>query len=275
MILGGVRGELSFISPILDILPFAKVRHVLDVFRRLQEYGRIAVKNSKADAEGGHRTIFATMIHEAGSKHSLSDDLIASEASNITIAGTDTTAVTLTFLIWTVLRRPDIKEKLLKELQTLRADPQGRDLEQLPYLRNVIDETLRLYSAAPSSLPRTIKHHAFTLGRYQLPAGTVVSTQAYTFHRDPAVFRDPETFDPDRWIDPSKEMKEYFIPWGGQARICLGRDLARLELMHGTNMFFKACPDAKVAPTTTEKTMEQSDFFLMAPVSHKCEITCK
>ena len=65
------------------------------------------------------------------------------------------------------------------------------ELENAPLLNSVIEETLRLYGAAPGALPRIVPSQGMTVAGYHLPAGTEVSTQAYTLHRDPRLFQEP------------------------------------------------------------------------------------
>lgn len=213
------------------------------------------------------------MLEESTLKDELSDDMISSEATNVILAGTDTTSVSLTYLIWCVLTHPHVNKTLQAELCTCSADPTAKELEALPYLNRVIDETLRLYSAVPASLPRETPATGAMLAGYHIPGGTTVGTQAYTFHRNPAVFPDPEKFDPDRWVNPTREMKEAFVPMSAGSRSCLGVHIAKLQLWHATVAFFRACPDAQIAPATTAASMEIFDYFVIAPVSHKCEIT--
>ena len=66
------------------------------------------------------------------------------------------------------------------------------ELERLPVLHAVIEETLRLYGAAPTPLPRVVPTGGIQLGGYHLPAGTDVATQSWTLHRDPENFSNPE-----------------------------------------------------------------------------------
>jgi cytochrome P450 len=65
------------------------------------------------------------------------------------------------------------------------------ELEAAPILNSVLNETLRLYGAAPGALPRIVPSRGLAVGEHHIPAGVEVSTQAYTNHRDPAVFPDP------------------------------------------------------------------------------------
>lgn len=123
----------------------------------------------------------------------LDDVAIATEARNLIVAGTDTTSVTLTYLLWAVLRNPAVKAKLLAEIdENVHGDTFGTaDAEELPYLQAVMQETLRLYGAAPGGLPRSTPRGGRVLDGFFMPEGTVVATHAYSLHRNGKVFADP------------------------------------------------------------------------------------
>jgi len=156
-------------------------------------------------------------LFEAG-EAGLSDDEIRAEAQAYIVAGSDTTATTLTYLVYSVCCRGDVRQKLVKELMELPDDFGLSDLRELLHLNNVIDETLRLYAAVPSALPRVVPARDAHLAGYFIPGDTVVSTQAWTLHRDPDVFPDPETWDPARWEKGSKLMHDAVMPFGGGSR---------------------------------------------------------
>lgn len=130
------------------------------------------------------------MVPEDGTQH-IPDYLVMMEAANIIVAGTDTTAMSLTYLIYEILRHPRVKTRLIEELKGLPAYPSGEQLENLPYLNNVIQENFRLNPGVPGSLPRDVPEGGVKFGKYYLSAGTTVSTQAYTFGRDKSVFHEP------------------------------------------------------------------------------------
>lgn len=124
-------------------------------------------------------------------KSGLTDDDIRQEAQSYIIAGSDTTAVTMTYLTYSVCRDARVRAKLTAELATLPENFSDNDLRELPYLKCVILETLRLYSAVPFGLPRTVPSQGANFVGYQVPGGTTVSTQSYSLHRDPEIFPDP------------------------------------------------------------------------------------
>jgi len=168
-------------------------------------------------------TLF-TKIFKAKEEDTLTFYEIFSNARVYLIAGSDTTAHTLAYLIWSVCKAPQIRDQLVAELTArLPSDLDSiseADLRELPYLNRVIEETLRLYSVVPSALPRIVPPRGAQLAGYWFPAGVTVSSQAYSLHRDPAIHPNPEVFDPDRWADGrvTKEMKDANMAWGGGSR---------------------------------------------------------
>lgn len=221
MFFSGMRVELSPLTSILEWIPHPAIQHFLNSTKRLHSYGLAAIEKSKsATTKSSNRgTIFSKMLNEseAGSG-GLSDSEIEREASNLIVAGSDTTAVTLTYLVYSVLTHPAIKERVLSEVSTLTPMFSSKEANALPYLSLVIKETLRLYGAAPGSLPRTVPEGGRNLGGHFLPEGTTVSTQAFTLHRDATIFEDPEAFKPERWESPTQNMKDAFMPFGGGSR---------------------------------------------------------
>ena len=224
---GGLRSEFDPIVPILDRLPIPPLRRILSVFSRLREYGKVAVENARSASKN---TLFTKILTQPESTSSMSEAdrevMIADEASNFMIGGTDTTSCTLTYLIWALLRDPEIKHTLVTELNKLPQNPTNSELESSTYLNNVIEETLRLYSAVRGSLRRTNHHRSAVLAGYMIPPKTVVSTQAYTFHRDPRVFIEPDRFNPNRWVDATQQMLQTSMAWGAGSRTCLRLHLA-------------------------------------------------
>lgn len=210
-------------------IPIPGFREGLTVFRTLQRLAEVSLdryrKLIEKDPDTPVPTLFTRLLRgeEDGS---LTPDEVRDEAQLYIVAGSDTTAITLTYLVWRVCRDPAVRDRLVDELQ--RLPPPGgegdryhnRDLARLPYLNRVVDESLRLHGAAPSALPRVVPRGGATLGggHYHLPGGTVVCTQSWSLHRSPDVFGDPERFDPDRWASPTRDMRDSFMPFGGGSR---------------------------------------------------------
>jgi len=154
-------------------------------------YGTKAVENAKRLGEASN--LMAAVLAEAGKEKSSLDDLdVQTEATSLIFAGSGTTANTLTYLTWNVLRRPALHRALENEARALGNDFSDAELEQLPLLNATIQETLRLYCAVPGSLPRVSPPGGATIGGHYIPEGVTCSTQAYTLHRDIVAWSHPE-----------------------------------------------------------------------------------
>lgn len=158
---------------------------------------------------------------------------IAAECADHLDAGLKTTSDTLMFALW-ALSLPghrQYQEHLIAEVRNSKSILAGNEsilpadvCDRLPFLDAVIKETLRLYAPIPASQPRTSTRDT-TIDGYHIPAGTVVSCQAFSLHRNPKVFPDPNTFSPNRWLADNAEtaeMKRWWWPFSSGARMCLG-----------------------------------------------------
>ena len=216
-LLGAIRTTVPVLVPLGNLLPFGLLHQAFKAGANLRSYAEQSLRRSKnmtlADPTRVKRTLF-TKLFSASEEGSLEFNEIICNAQAYIVAGSDTTANTLTYLVWAVCRHPSVKQELLNELKDLPEGFQDADLKNLPYLNQVINESLRLYGAAPSALPRVVPRNGAELGGYWLPEGTTVCTQAFTLHRDPSVFPDPEAFEPSRWADPTKAMQDAFMPFG-------------------------------------------------------------
>jgi cytochrome P450 len=185
--------------PLLRLLRFVPITAVQEMFNA-NDYILAGASRAveMARSRTGEANIFAKVIEDSdkdGAGH-IDDMDVRIEAMNIIIAGTDTSGVTLTYLTWAVLQRPDLQRALEDEVRALPEAFTENDLLALPLLNATIDETLRLYGAAPSSLPRVVPPGGAELGGKHVPQGVTVDTQAYTFHRDPEIWRDPLVYVP-------------------------------------------------------------------------------
>ncbi|SMR55123.1 unnamed protein product [Zymoseptoria tritici ST99CH_1E4] len=157
------------------------------------------------------------------------------QMKDVVFAGTDTTALNLSNIIWNLAKHSDIYAKLQAELAQTADDVQAYDAQRHPYLDGVIREGLRTLRANPTRFPREVPPAGYTYtspaGRtYHLPSGTIVGISPSVLHFNPAVFPDPQAFQPERWLNPSSEMLRDWIPFGLGPRQCIARNLAMIEL---------------------------------------------
>ncbi|MFE0358094.1 cytochrome P450 [Streptomyces nigra] len=158
----------------------------------------------------------------------MSRQQIHDEVITMVVAGADSTAYTLSWLLYELGRNPTVEARLHDELDTVL---DGRpvtfdDLPRLPYTQRLIQETLRLHSVSWIQMRRTIA--PVRLGATHLPAGAEILFSATTMHRDPDLYPDPLRFDPDRWLSPPR--REAFQPFSAGPRKCPGDHFSLTQL---------------------------------------------
>jgi cytochrome P450 len=162
----------------------------------------------------------------------MTDMLLRDESLGIFIAGHETTARTMSFLLLALNENPGVEARLHAELDSVLPRDEAPTLEhlkRLPYTLQVIKEVLRLYPPAPAYARDTAVEH--TMDGVRVPAGTVMLLFPYATHRHPAFWEEPERFDPDRWL-PEREAARHpyaYHPFAAGHRICLGNNFAMLE----------------------------------------------
>jgi cytochrome P450 len=143
--------------------------------------------------------------------------------SNI-IAGSDTTAISLSAILYNLVHNPPVLAKLRAEIDEFTQ--QGRcservtfkESQDMPYFQAVMKEALRMHSATGLPFWRVVPPGGAEISGHFFPEGAVVGVNAWVYHYDEAVFPDAKRFRPERWIeaeeDPArlKVMNEVYMP---------------------------------------------------------------
>ncbi|MFS7999054.1 putative cytochrome P450 [Helianthus anomalus] len=157
------------------------------------------------------------------------DTVIKATCLAMITAGSDTTSATLTWALSLLLNNPDT----LKTAQDEIDEHVGRDrrveesdIKNLTYLDAIIKETLRLYPAAPLSVPHESMEDCVVSG-YDIPKGTRLLVNLWKIHRDPNIWSDPYEFKPERFLTSQKDIDlkgNHFelLPFGTGRRMCPG-----------------------------------------------------
>ncbi|KAM7514381.1 hypothetical protein LguiA_003964 [Lonicera macranthoides] len=155
------------------------------------------------------------------------DDIIKGNILTLLLAGTDTSASTIEWAMSLLLNHPEVLEKTRAELDNNVGQDHlvdESDLSKLPYLQCIVNETLRLFPAAPLLLPH-LSSDDCTVGGFDIPRGTMLLANAWAIHRDPKVWDDPTNFRPERFESGQNEGYK-FVPFGMGRRQCPGAVLA-------------------------------------------------
>ena len=181
---------------------------------------------------------FLQMLLEARDPDSgqpMTENELLDEVLTLVIAGHETTASALNWTWWLIAAHPDVEHGLREEQDRVGDLELGRfaDLEQLPYAQAVVREALRLYPPGWLLTRRTIGPDR--LAGHGVPPGTDVFLSPFVVHRHPAIWDNPDSFDPDRFR-PGHDAERYrfaYLPFGIGPRHCIGENLALLEaLLH-------------------------------------------
>ena len=160
----------------------------------------------------------------------LSDDDICHELVLFILAGHDTTSTTLTYSLWALGHHPAIQDRLFEEVSALGDRPlTPDDVPRLGHTVRVLHEALRLCPPGAGT-PRLLKKDLAVDG-YRLEAGTMAVVSFYAMHRNPELWDDPLTFDPDRFLPERSQGRSrwQYLPFGGGPRSCIGDHFAMLE----------------------------------------------
>ncbi|KZT53068.1 cytochrome P450 [Calocera cornea HHB12733] len=204
------------------------------------------------------------------------DNVALSEALTMIVAGSETTTMAMVSALHELSLNPGIQARIRAEVAELmpeasRVDdvmesglPSFQVLQQQPYLSAVIKEVLRMYPSVPGLLPRVVPKDGMTVRNQFIPPGTAVAMQAWTIHRDPEVFPEPDTFNPSRWLDASeielKAMNARFMPFSAGTRSCVGEEFAMAQMYLMIAMF---CRFYQFAPAPgCDNGIEDNGFTL-------------
>ena len=144
------------------------------------------------------------------------------------LGGRDAAATAIAWALYWIHRLPAVRDKLLKELDSLGDSPDPMSIVQLPYLTAVCNESLRLSSTQPVTLPRRVESPV-KLMDYELDPGTVLRACIYLTHQRQDLYPEPKQFRPERFLE--RQFSPYeFLPFGGGVRRCPGDALAMFEM---------------------------------------------
>ncbi|PYI01030.1 benzoate 4-monooxygenase cytochrome P450 [Aspergillus sclerotiicarbonarius CBS 121057] len=172
---------------------------------------------------------------KTGKTRSLDRGEIEAEATILLDAGSDTTAIALTNVLYYLIKHPNTLNKLREEVSDVLTDEEiapYTKVKSLPYLKACLDESLRLSPPVPRGLERKTPPQGMEILGEQIAGNVTVSVSAYIAHRDPTLFPNPDSYMPERWLDESeatKDMRAAFIPFTTGVRACLGRNITMME----------------------------------------------
>lgn len=181
-------------------------------------------------------------------KESYSEEFLQHVALNFILAGRDTSSVALSWFFWSVIQNPNVEEKIIAEICTVLMETRGNDtskwvqeplvfeeVDRLIYLKAALSETLRLYPSVPEDSKHVIADDILPSGTF-VPKGSSITYSIYSTGRMKFIWGDDcLEFKPERWLSSDGSKYEVhdsyrFVAFNAGPRICLGKDLAYLQM---------------------------------------------
>ncbi|KAG0645611.1 Cytochrome P450 monooxygenase [Hyphodiscus hymeniophilus] len=271
--------HFGLILDIMDMMPRWMVKimnpsgiDVLDFFNDIGNQTKAIIKSYGGAKSGDYGR--PNVIHQMLDSPNLpvrdkSESRLALEVRTFVGAGTETTGNTLSVTAFHLLANP---EKALK----LKEEVQAAQNKSSTSLRPTTDDSpspqssLKAYGGTDSRLPRINTREAITYKTYQIPVNTPVSMTQRLTHYNKTIFPSPETFLPERWLDPSerRRLEKYLQPFGRGSRACIGLHLASSELYVTIAMLFGQF-DMRLFETEEYDIKQVHDFFSPFPDSER------
>ncbi|WP_280507627.1 cytochrome P450 [Nocardia flavorosea] len=235
-------GELRFISGLVEdigagalvgsvlpeklaSLPLPVNRKFLSAGTQLRKYCQDLIAARRAG--GGRRNDLLDILLDASADEHHSDEFLAAQAVTVLFGGIDPSTTTLTWALYELSQRPEMASTLRQEVSGA-GELAPRDLGQLDYLNRFLNEVVRIHSPLLQTR-RTVT--AVDLDGFTFPAGTDIGYSLAAVHRNPDIFAEPDTFDPDRWSDSSSGSKSRcFVPFSMGNQMCIGNNFAWMAL---------------------------------------------
>ncbi|KAJ5007468.1 Cytochrome P450 monooxygenase sdnE [Colletotrichum sp. SAR 10_66] len=212
-----IRERLALLESKIERLREKQNIDFYDAFRQPHSFDRSAVN---------HPIVLENLT-------SLSDVALVGESLDLLVAGSDTSATSVTTALFEILRNPAIEKRLVEELDAAIPDkndlPPLQTLEKIEYLTACVKEGIRLASAVPSRLPRIVPQNLsepLVVDGKIVPPGTIVSMSAHTMHSSVDLWGpDARLFNPNRWLgSDAKGLDQYQVAFSKGARMCIGQN---------------------------------------------------
>ncbi|XP_075215407.1 uncharacterized protein LOC142321295 [Lycorma delicatula] len=168
-------------------------------------------------------------IPEDSRKLSLKD--LAAETFVFILGAYETSSSTICYCLYELATNPDVQEKLIDEVDSINGDISYDELNNLPYLEMVLNETWRKHPPAGILVRENAQDYKLPDGKI-LEKGITTIISLYGLHRDPEHFPDPDKFDPERFnkSSPSQIVKPFsYLPFGDGPRFCIGTRFGKMQ----------------------------------------------
>nr|AAT72405.1 cytochrome P450 [Culex pipiens pallens] len=179
-------------------------------------------------------------IEVSTNKKKLSLEQVTAHAFVFFIAAYETSSTTISFCLFELARNPEIQKKVQQEIDQVLASHNGEitydNINEMKYLENCIDETLRKYPAVPFLNRECSKDYKIPGTDTTIEKGTSLVIPVLGLHRDPDHYPEPDRFIPERFSNFEDISTKPYLPFGAGPRNCIGLRLGKLQTKAGLVM---------------------------------------
>lgn len=238
-----------WIRPYMPHVPFDSFwRSSVTCILNIRALGKRCYEERIAHGDNNKRDLLSYMLaakSEGGGP--LPPERIIPQMNAMIIAGSDSTAASTGHFIDYVSRDPELQAKVQAEIDSVFPGlppedwvPSHSDTQRLTYTNAVIHEVLRLRPTAALGLERCTPNKPTLFEGFTIAPNTLISVPTYSIHRNPAIYPEPETFKPERWLEEDTSMQyKYFNLFSQGQRNCIGQNFAWMEMMKMIVLLFK------------------------------------
>lgn len=192
---------------------------------------RFIADRRKSGEDGGDLLSMLMLATDEETGERMNDEQLRNEVMTIFLAGHETTGSALSWAIYLLSKHPDVRRKMTREVLDVLGDrtPTLEDLPKLVYLKQIFNETMRLYPPAWVTGRHAVRDDE--IAGVPIRAGSIVQVSPYVTHRHPAHWPNPEGFDPERFSPEQVKARAQhaYIPFGAGPRLCIGNQFALME----------------------------------------------
>jgi cytochrome P450 len=190
---------------------------------------RIVARRRERRSDSADALEILMSARDAQTGYVMSERQLVDEVLTLIVAGHETSASTLSWTWYLLSQHPAVEQKLAEELRLMNFT-QFEDLARFAYTKQIIEEVMRLYPAGWVIFRRALNQDWF--GDYLVPAQTEIYIPLYFIQRHPALWEEPDSFNPDRFQPEKAKLRHRLatIPFSAGPRNCIGNIFARIEM---------------------------------------------
>ncbi|XP_028416658.1 cytochrome P450 4F5-like isoform X2 [Dendronephthya gigantea] len=244
-LLHGVNpGVITFMQLLRNYLPFLiwysqtykrrqRGKEIVSKFLKQVIADKLDTKTDKDTAQKDLLDLLLEAVDDETGKGMDEEELFA-QVFVFLVAGHETSAVAMSWLLFFLAQYPEVQKRLRQEVEVTLNEKEEcwETYESMEYLTAVVNESLRLRPSA-SVFSRRVMKEDNILG-YNIPADSMIVVPIYALHRKPEYWSDPETFNPERFLEQNRQNnpnhRYAFMPFSAGPRICVGYRFALMEI---------------------------------------------